>query len=90
MFTRLPISGAIVLTTRVQIDPLVRMGEDQLRHLAKDIRSWPAHIARLKGRDLWGRAVLGFIEQFPMARDDDSVVMTEYDEDDDDVKKWFT
>lgn len=72
----------------MQLDPLVRMGDNQLRHLANDIRSWPAHIARLKGRDLWGRAVLGFIEQSPMARDDASVVATEADEDDD-VKKWF-
>ena len=76
------------MTTRVQLDPLSHMGENQLRHLANDIRSWPAHIARLKGRDLWGRAVLGFIEQFPMARDDESVLMNEGDEDD--VKKWFT
>ncbi|KAL5431740.1 hypothetical protein PMIN06_012204 [Paraphaeosphaeria minitans] len=89
MFTMLPTSGAIVLTTRVEIEPLVRMEEYALRRLAKDIRSWNADIARLKGRDLWGRAVLGFIEQFPMARDDESVVMTEYDEDDR-VKKWFT
>ncbi|KAJ4360298.1 uncharacterized protein N0V89_000859 [Didymosphaeria variabile] len=74
MFRKLPKSGAVVLTTRVQIEPLVRMEERKLRHLAKEIRSWPAHIARLKGRDLWGRAVLGFIEQFPMAHDDASVM----------------
>jgi hypothetical protein len=94
MFTRLPVSGAIVLTTRLQIEPLGRMEEQQLKHLARDIRSWPAHIARLKGRDLWERAVLGFIEQFPMARDDVSVVdageLTEEDEDEDVDKECFT
>lgn len=74
MFRRLPRSGAIVMTTRVQVSPLVRMPQRKLHHLGKEIRSWPAHIARLKGRDLWARAVLGYIEDFPMARDDRSVV----------------
>ncbi|KAJ4288674.1 hypothetical protein N0V90_011911 [Kalmusia sp. IMI 367209] len=74
MFRRLPKSGAIVMTTRVQVSPLVRMPEKKLHRLAAEIRSWPAHVARLKGRDLWARAVLGYIEEFPMAHDDRTVV----------------
>ena len=74
MFRRLPKTRAIVLTTRVQIKPLVHMKKEHLQILSREIRSWPAHIGRLKGRELWGRAVLGFIEKFPMARDDQSVV----------------
>lgn len=91
MFRRLPVSGAIVLTTQVQIEPLVRMAKRKLQNLARDIRSWSAHIARLKGRDLWGRAVLGYIEEFPIAHDDVSVVDAgELTEDcEDGEKKWF-
>lgn len=74
MFRRLPKTKAVVMTTRVQIEPLVCMEKERLQYLSREIRSWPAHIARLKGRGLWGRTVLGYIEQFPMVHDDESVV----------------
>lgn len=74
MFRRLPVTGAVVMTTRMQIESLMLMEEKKLLLVGREIRSWSAHIGRLKGRDLWGRAVLGYIEAFPMAHDDESVL----------------
>lgn len=79
-FRKLPQSGAIVMTTRVQVVPLVRMSAAKLQRLAREIRGWEDHVARMKGRDLWGRAVLGFCEGRPMSRDDETVVDGESDD----------
>ncbi|KAF1968229.1 hypothetical protein BU23DRAFT_541578 [Bimuria novae-zelandiae CBS 107.79] len=63
MFTKLSKTGAIVLTTRVQVHPLAEIEEADLVAFAEDVRSWPAHVARLKGRDLWGSVVLNYIDE---------------------------
>jgi len=73
-FKRLGRSGAIVMTTRTKLQRLVDMRESELGHVAREIRSWPADVGRHKGRDVWQRAVLGYIENFPTAHDDATVV----------------
>ncbi|KAF1914518.1 hypothetical protein BDU57DRAFT_596475 [Ampelomyces quisqualis] len=57
-FRRLPVSGAIVTTTRTQLSRLVDVDTQQRRkELWAEVSSWGEEEAVFKGRDLWIRAV---------------------------------
>ncbi|KAF2271862.1 uncharacterized protein EI97DRAFT_427448 [Westerdykella ornata] len=62
-FRRLSLSNTVVFTVKTNVERLVDLDGEQRRNLAREIRAWPSEVARYKGRDLWGRVVLGFCEE---------------------------
>ncbi|CRG89361.1 Pathogenesis-related protein 5 [Talaromyces islandicus] len=59
-FRRLPRTGALVFSVKTTLNTLDELPPDQLRALATEIESWPEDMAKYKGRDVWGQAVLGY------------------------------
>ncbi|KAH8698908.1 hypothetical protein BGW36DRAFT_396546 [Talaromyces proteolyticus] len=62
-FRRLPRTGALVFSVKTTLNTLDELPPDQLGALATEIQSWPEDMARYKGRDIWGQAVLDYCVQ---------------------------
>ena len=61
-FRRLPRSEAVLFTVKTSLQKLTELIGKDLLDLAGEIRSWPAELARYKGRDRWGKCVLDFCD----------------------------
>lgn len=72
-FHRLPESGAVIFTVKTSISRLMDIPKNELEKLAAEIRAWPEDIANYKGRPLWKRPVLGYIEGKPMTMPDEDI-----------------
>lgn len=62
-FRRLPRTGALVFSVKTTLNTLDELPPDQLRALATEIESWPEDMAKYKGREVWGQAVLAYCDQ---------------------------
>ncbi|KAF1922486.1 uncharacterized protein M421DRAFT_78116 [Didymella exigua CBS 183.55] len=73
-FRRLPKSGAIIYSTRTEVNRLTELDVHGRRKLVEEIRSWNREVATRKGLELWQRAVIGYCEGKKAFRDDDTVI----------------
>ncbi|KAN0070841.1 Protein of unknown function (DUF3445) domain containing protein [Elaphomyces granulatus] len=71
-FRRLPRTDAIVFSVKTTLTALDELPPQELANLATEINHWPDDIARYKGRDIWGTAVLEFCEQRAGPQPEDS------------------
>lgn len=74
IFRRLPKSGAIVFSTRTELQKLINLNLQEKRDLVKEIRGWDEVVATRKGLELWQRAVIGYCEGRRIFKDDETVV----------------
>ncbi|KAL6707516.1 hypothetical protein ACN47E_004086 [Coniothyrium glycines] len=72
-FRRLPRSGAMVMSTRTELQKLTDLSIHESRELLKEIEAWDEGAAAIKGRDLWITAVEGYCFGKPIFRDDATV-----------------
>jgi hypothetical protein len=72
-FKMLPKTGAVVFTARTKIRLVSDFGRGELEQTVKEINEWPAEIATLKGRDLWGEFLNNICANKPVFRDDVTV-----------------
>jgi Protein of unknown function (DUF3445) len=62
-FRRLPRTDAIVFSVKTTLTALDELPPQELANLATEINHWPDDMAKYKGRDIWGTAVLEFCKQ---------------------------
>ncbi|PLB37409.1 heme-dependent oxidative N-demethylase family protein [Aspergillus candidus] len=62
-FRRLPKTGTIVFGVKTILTPLDELPMEELRNLAKEIKSWPEYVGEYKGRGIWGAKALEFCEK---------------------------
>ena len=62
-FRRLPRTDAIVFSVKTTLTALDELPSQELANLATEISHWPDDVAKYKGRDVWGPAVLEFCKQ---------------------------
>lgn len=62
IFRRLPTSGAIIYSTRTQVNRLTELDVHERRELVREIRGWDKEVAMRKGLELWERTVIGYCE----------------------------
>jgi hypothetical protein len=72
-FRVLPKCGAVVFTTRTRIRAVRDLDRNELEEAVQEIKGWPADIATLKGRDLWGGILENICAGLPAFRDDRTV-----------------
>jgi hypothetical protein len=70
-FRRLEKSEAVLFSVKTNLEKLVDMDEEDLVGLAMEIRSWPDEVACYRGRDVWGKCVLGFCDRKTGVEKDD-------------------
>ncbi|PGH37034.1 hypothetical protein GX50_00017 [[Emmonsia] crescens] len=61
-FRRLPKSRAIVFGVKTSLTRLQELPLEELSNLVTEMKSWPAAVAKYKGRDHWGSAVIKWLE----------------------------
>lgn len=61
-FRRLPQNGAIVFGVKTYLTTIDQLPMQELENLAKEMQSWPEHVGKYKGKDVWGAKVLEFYE----------------------------
>ncbi|CAI6336462.1 unnamed protein product [Periconia digitata] len=74
MFRVLAKSKCIVMTVKTELNYLTDLEARARDELAKEIRGWPKEMASRKGKGLWKRVVLGYLEGKAMMRDDGTAV----------------
>jgi hypothetical protein len=62
-FRRLPRTGALVFGVKTYLTALEELPIQELRNLAKEMKSWPDYVGEYKGRDVWGAKVLQYCEK---------------------------
>lgn len=62
-FRRLPRTGAILFSVKTYLTALDELPVQELRNLAKEMKSWPDYVGGYKGMPVWGNAVLKFCEE---------------------------
>ena len=72
-FRTLAKSGAVVLTTKTKIRAVRDLDGEELASTVREIKAWPADIATLKGRDLWGDVLANIVAGKPAFRNDTTV-----------------
>lgn len=75
-FRRLPKSGAVVYSTRTEVNRLTELDAHGRRELVREVRGWDQEVATRKGLELWQRAVIGYCEGKTAFKDDPTVVDT--------------
>ena len=63
VWSRMPASGAILLTTRTKIKNLTDLTVDELVELKQKIKKCPKELAEFKGRFLWEKMVAMYIRE---------------------------
>lgn len=69
-FRMLPKSGAVVFTAQTKIRAVQDFGAAELQTTIQEIRDWPADVATLKGRDLWGDVLEHMCASMPASSKD--------------------
>ncbi|KAL1953031.1 hypothetical protein VTO42DRAFT_3759 [Malbranchea cinnamomea] len=59
-FKRLPTPDGLLFAVKTSLTRLPELPYDELENLVTELLSWPEDIARYKGRDHWGDAVVEF------------------------------
>ena len=62
-FRRLPRTGALVFGVKTVLTTLDELPMQELRNLAKEIRSWPDYVGAYKGAEAFGATALEFCER---------------------------
>jgi hypothetical protein len=83
-FRMLPKSGAVVFTARTKIRAVHDFGREGLESIVREVQAWPADVATLKGRDLWGDVLQNMCAGKPAVRDDRTVCGDESSE----AERW--
>lgn len=62
-FRRLPRTGTLVFGVKTFLTTMDELPMQELRNLAKEIKSWPDYVGEYKGREVWGAKALEFCEK---------------------------
>jgi hypothetical protein len=62
-FRALPGSGAVVVSTKTELERLMNLGETERRELLAEIGMWGEQEKRVKGWELWEEVAEGFLRR---------------------------
>lgn len=74
---RLPLSGAIVFTIRTYVVPIEELGKEPgvPARMASAVRSWPEGVGRYKGKSLYEKVLLEYLDRCAEDQNRDQVAM---------------